>query len=170
MDVASQSLANGGNLQLWSSNGGDNQKFAFIPVGSGYVRITPVNSNKPADVSNSSTADGANVQQWRYTLGTNQQWRLEPISVNVRLQSYNYPDRYIRHSNYRAQIDANVTPVQDSQFKMVSGLTDSNGVSFESINFPGRFLRVRSNGEVWLDRTIARQLSKMMQPSAAWQD
>ncbi|WP_082614650.1 AbfB domain-containing protein [Paenibacillus sp. Soil787] len=152
LDVASQSLDNGGNLQLWSSNGGDNQKFAFIPVGSGYVRITPVNSNKPADVSNASTADGANVQQWRYALGTNQQWRLEPISVNVRLQSYNYPDRYVRHSSYRAQIDANVTPVQDSQFKMVAGLADSSGVSFESINFPGRFLRVRSNGEVWLDQ------------------
>lgn len=151
LDVAGQSLANGGNLQLWSSNGGDNQKFAFIPVGSGYVRITPVSSNKPADVDAASTADGANVQQWRYVLANNQQWRIEPLSVNVRLQSYNYPDRYIRHSNYRAQIDANVSPVQDSQFKMVAGLADSSGVSFESINFPGSYLRVRSNGEVWLD-------------------
>ncbi len=145
LDIASGSLDHGAKFQLWSSNSGDNQKFAFIPVGSGYHRITPVHSNKPADVEGVSTADGALIQQWRYLGATNQQWRLEPISVNVRLQSYNFPDRYVRHSNYRGQIDANVSPVQDSQFKMVTGLANSSGVSFESINFPGRYLRVRSN-------------------------
>lgn len=151
LDIASASLDHGAKFQLWSSNGGDNQKFAFLPVGSGYHRLTPVHSNKSADVDGISTADGALIQQWRYVLANNQQWRLEPISVNVRLQSYNFPDRYVRHSNNRGRIDANVSPAQDSQFKMVAGLTDSSGVSFESINFPGRFLRVRSNGEVWLD-------------------
>ncbi|MNL52713.1 Alpha-L-arabinofuranosidase B (ABFB) [compost metagenome] len=35
---------------------------------------------------------------------------------------------------------------------MVAGLADSSGVSFESANYPGRFLRVRTNGEVWLDQ------------------
>ncbi|HTG70372.1 MAG TPA: AbfB domain-containing protein [Candidatus Udaeobacter sp.] len=151
LDIASASLDHGAKFKLWTSNGGDNQKFAFIPVGSGYHRITPVHSNKPADVEGISTADGALIQQWRYVLGNHQQWRLEPISVNVRLQSYNNPDRYVRHSNYRGRIDANVSPVQDAQFKMVAGLADSSGVSFESINFPGRYLRVRSSGEVWLD-------------------
>ncbi|WP_228745243.1 AbfB domain-containing protein [Paenibacillus sp. S150] len=152
LDVASGSLNHGAKFQLWSSTGGNNQKFAFIPVGEGYYRITPVHSNKPADVVDLSTAEGALIQQWRYLLASNQQWRLEPLSVNVRLQSYNYPDRYIRHSSYRAQINDNVAPAQDAQFKMVAGLTDSNGVSFESVNLPGRFLRVRSNGEVWLDQ------------------
>jgi hypothetical protein len=151
LDVASQSLEHGAKFQLWSWNGGDNQKFAFIPVGGGYHRITPVHSNKPADVEGISTADGALLQQWRYVLGNNQKWRLEPISVNVRLQSYNFQDRYVRHSNYRGRIDANVSPAQDAQFKMVSGLANSSGVSFESINFPGRYLHVRSNGEVWVD-------------------
>lgn len=152
LDIASQSLDHGAKFQLWSSTSGDNQKFAFIPTGEGYYRITPVHTNKPADVVNNSTAEGALIQQWRYTLGANQQWKLEPISVNVRIQSYNFPDRYIRHSNYRGQLDANVSPVQDSQFKMVAGLTNTDGVSFESVNFPGYFLRVRSNGEVWLDQ------------------
>lgn len=152
LDIASQSLDHGAKFQLWSSTSGDNQKFAFIPTGEGYYRITPVHTNKPADVVNNSTAEGALIQQWRYTLGANQQWKLEPISANVRLQSYNFPDRYIRHSNYRGQLDANVSPVQDSQFKMVAGLTSTDGVSFESVNFPGYFLRVRSNGEVWLDQ------------------
>ncbi|XEC94420.1 RICIN domain-containing protein [Paenibacillus tarimensis] len=151
LDVANASHDHGAKFQLWSYHGGDNQRFAFIPTGGGNHRITPVHSNKPVDVDGISTADGALLQQWRYVLGGNQQWRLEPISVNVRLQSHNFPDRYVRHSNYRARIDANVSPVQDSQFKMVAGLADARGVSFESVNFPGRYLRVRTNGEVWLD-------------------
>ncbi|MDQ6417912.1 AbfB domain-containing protein [Paenibacillus sp. LHD-117] len=151
LDVASGSLAHGAGFQLWSGNGGDNQRFAFIPTGEGYFRMTPAHSNKPADVTGVSTAEGVPIQQWRYILGSHQQWRLEPVSVNVRLQSHNFTDRYIRHANYRARIDAAVSPVGDAQFKLVPGLTDANGVSFESVNFPGRFLRVRSNGEVWLD-------------------
>lgn len=35
---------------------------------------------------------------------------------------------------------------------MVTGLANAGGVSFESVNYPGRFLRVRASGEVWLDQ------------------
>ncbi|MBD0381863.1 AbfB domain-containing protein [Paenibacillus sedimenti] len=69
----------------------------------------------------------------------------------IRLQSHNFSTRYLRHAAYRARIDANVSPVADAQFRIVAGLTDSKGYSFESVNFPGRYLTVRSNGEVWLD-------------------
>lgn len=73
------------------------------------------------------------------------------IPAIVSLQSYNFPTNYLRHTGFKARIDPNVSPVQDRQFKMVAGLADATGVSFESANFPGRFLRVRSNGEVWVD-------------------
>ena len=73
-----------------------------------------------------------------------------PSGTVRRLRSYNY-NRYIRHQNFRARIDENPSPVQDSQFRVVAGLADASAVSFESVNFPGRFLRHRSNGEVWLD-------------------
>lgn len=73
-------------------------------------------------------------------------------SSTVRLQSHNITDRYVRHIEYRAQIDPNVSPAQDAQFRLVPGLAGSSGVSFESVNFPGHYLRVRSNGEVWLDQ------------------
>ncbi|MBW4080007.1 RICIN domain-containing protein [Paenibacillus sp. S150] len=152
LEVASGSLEHGAQFQLSNSTGEDNQKFAFIPTGEGYYRITPVHSNKPADVAGASTAEGAQILQWRYVLGSNQQWRIDPLSVNARLQSFNYPDRYLRHKNYRVQINTNINPAQDSEFKIVTGLMDTNGASFESINIPGYFLRVRSNGEVWLDQ------------------
>jgi hypothetical protein len=73
-----------------------------------------------------------------------------PTPGNVRrMQSYNYP-RYVRHQGFRARIDQTVTPIQDSQFRVVAGLAASNAVSFESVNFPGRYLRHRNN-EIWLD-------------------
>jgi hypothetical protein len=71
-----------------------------------------------------------------------------PATVR-RIQSYNYP-RYVRHQGFRARIDQTVTPIQDSQFRVVPGLASPGAVSFESVNFPGRFLRHRNN-EIWLD-------------------
>lgn len=59
-----------------------------------------------------------------------------------RLKSSNVPDRYLRHAGNVARIDAvPFDPYQDSQWRLVPGLADSAGVSFESVNFPGRYLR-----------------------------
>jgi hypothetical protein len=72
--------------------------------------------------------------------------------TTARFKSFNFQTRYIRHQGYRGRIDANVTPIQDSQFRVVAGLANSSAISFESVNFPGYYLRRRSNGEVWLDQ------------------
>jgi hypothetical protein len=59
-----------------------------------------------------------------------------------RLQSYNFTDRYVRHSNFDVRIDPNVSPLADSQFRIVPGLANSSGyVSIQSVNYPGYFLR-----------------------------
>jgi hypothetical protein len=59
-----------------------------------------------------------------------------------RIQSFNFQDRFVRHANFDVRIDPNVSPVQDSQFRLVPGLANASGyVSFESVNFPGYFLR-----------------------------
>ncbi|MGW0719885.1 family 43 glycosylhydrolase [Streptomyces sp. NPDC002778] len=69
----------------------------------------------------------------------------------IRLSSYNAPDRFIRHWEYRARIEANVAPLADSQFRTVTGLAGSGTVSLESANFPGYYLRHR-NYEVWVEK------------------
>ncbi|WP_285443847.1 AbfB domain-containing protein [Streptomyces sp. ISL-86] len=69
----------------------------------------------------------------------------------VQLSSYNYPDRYIRHWEYRAKLEADVTNLADSQFRTVPGLSGSGTVSLESANFPGYYLHSR-NGAVWVER------------------
>jgi hypothetical protein len=75
-----------------------------------------------------------------------------PDATNYsRFSSFNYPDRYIRHSNFTARIDANVSPVLDSQFRVVSGLASSTGISLESINFPGYFLKRNASNKIVLE-------------------
>ncbi|NGM13072.1 glycoside hydrolase family 43 protein [Verrucosispora sp. WMMA2044] len=58
-----------------------------------------------------------------------------------RIQAYTHQDRYVRHANYDVRIDANVSPAQDAQFRVVPGLADAGAVSFESVNYPGHYLR-----------------------------
>jgi hypothetical protein len=59
-----------------------------------------------------------------------------------RIQSYNAQDRYVRHANYDVRIDANVSPAQDAQFRIVPGLAGAAGtISFQSVNYPGYYLR-----------------------------
>ncbi|NUT98034.1 MAG: 1,4-beta-xylanase [Saccharothrix sp.] len=60
-----------------------------------------------------------------------------------RLQSYNFPDRYVRHANFDVRIDPNVTPAQDGQFRLVPGQVGTGTVSFQSVNYPGHYLRHR---------------------------
>jgi GH43 family beta-xylosidase len=78
-----------------------------------------------------------------------------PVSDGVtpyRYSSFNLPDRFIRHQNLRARLDANVANLADSQFRIVPGLAGSGTVSLESANNPGHYLR-HTNFEVWLDRS-----------------
>ncbi len=78
-----------------------------------------------------------------------------PVAEGItpyRLRSHNNTAHYVRHFNYRARLDTNVTLLADSQFRTVTGLTGAGTVSLESTNFPGYYLRKRSNNEVWIDQ------------------
>jgi GH43 family beta-xylosidase len=61
----------------------------------------------------------------------------------VRLRSHDLTTSFIRHYDFRARVEANVTNLADSQFRIVPGLAGSGTVSLESTNFPGYYLRHR---------------------------
>ncbi len=61
--------------------------------------------------------------------------------VKNRIQSYNFQTMFWRQTNYDARIDANVTPATDQYWQIVPGLADSNCISFQSVYFPGYYLR-----------------------------
>ncbi|MGP3920274.1 family 43 glycosylhydrolase [Nonomuraea sp. 10N515B] len=68
-----------------------------------------------------------------------------------RFRSYNFPDRFIRQVSFRGRIDADMTNLAESQFRIVTGLAGSGTVSLESTSNPGYYLRNR-NYEIWLDK------------------
>lgn len=74
--------------------------------------------------------------------------------------SRNIAGNVIRHQNSRGRIDpaGSVSPVDDANWTMVPGLAGA-GVSFQSKNFPTKYLRHRS-GEVWLDANDGSSLFK----------
>ncbi|WUR92762.1 family 43 glycosylhydrolase [Streptomyces sp. NBC_01262] len=77
-----------------------------------------------------------------------------PVADGVtpqRFSSYNYPDRFIRHWEFRAKIEAGVTNLADSQFRVVTGLAGTGTVSLEAANYPGYYLR-HKNFEVWVEK------------------
>ncbi len=76
LDAAAHGTANGTNVDQWTYNGGANQKWAVVNVGSGQIRVQGMESGRVLDVSGVSTADGANVQLWDYVYGPNQRWTL----------------------------------------------------------------------------------------------
>jgi hypothetical protein len=65
-----------------------------------------------------------------------------PNTAINRFQSYDFQDRYVRHANFDVRVDLTVSPDQDGQFRLRTGLADgSDTVSFESVNLPCYFLR-----------------------------
>ncbi len=76
LDVAGRATNAGANVQQWSYNGGNNQKWKVVDTGDGYYKLVSVNSGKVLDVSSAATYDGANIQQWDDTNGTCQRWQI----------------------------------------------------------------------------------------------
>ncbi|VUD62783.1 Glucan endo-1,3-beta-glucosidase A1 [Thalassocella blandensis] len=66
-----------------------------------------------------------------------------------RWEATNVAGAFIRHQDSRVKIGKNVNPLKDSRWQMVRGLT-GEGVSFQSENFPGQYLRHR-DGKVFID-------------------
>jgi hypothetical protein len=82
-----------------------------------------------------------------------------------RLQAFNDPNLFVRHAAYKGVLSTSpISPYVDSMWKAVPGLADSKGVSFESINFPGHFLR-RQGDEIVLAKSDG---STAFNPSATF--
>jgi len=98
----------------------------------------PLNAKHGSIVGISAAEHSALVSRW----GT-PSW--------VRLKSSNLPDYFVRHASNVGRLDPYpFDPYQDQLWRMVPGLADSAGVSFQSVNFPTRYLR-HANYAIRLD-------------------
>lgn len=75
LDVSGASKNDGGNVQIWESNGGLAQRWWIRSAGDGWYTLMPCNSALHLDIANGSGANGANVQQWSGNGSKAQRWR-----------------------------------------------------------------------------------------------
>jgi hypothetical protein len=83
LDVVNSSTAVGADINQWTYNGGNNQKWRIESVGGGYYRIVSVNSSKCVDVVGASTSDGAQINQYTCSGATNQSFTLQFLSSST---------------------------------------------------------------------------------------
>lgn len=79
MDVSGGNAQSGTNIQLYSANNTDAQRFIFIPIevlsnGGTYKIVSAVAEDMVLDVQGASTANGANVMLHPSNDGSNQRW------------------------------------------------------------------------------------------------
>ena len=82
LDVAGNSAGNGANIQIYTYNGANCQKFLLSKNSDGsYIFKTGVSGGKSAlEIANASKGSGANVQQWTLNGHPCQNWFLEPVA------------------------------------------------------------------------------------------
>ena len=74
LDINSGSMDNGGNVQLYQTNGTAAQRFYFEYDGAGYYTITNMGSGKVLDLSGAGIMPGTNVQQYVSNKTDAQKW------------------------------------------------------------------------------------------------
>ena len=78
------------------------------------------------------------------------------LPAGVSIRAYNWPNDYVDHFGFRLRVTQyreDAAWKAHASWHKVGGLAnDKTGVSFRSMSHPDRYIRVRDNGEVWLDR------------------
>lgn len=77
LDVNGASKSDGGNVQLYASNGSGAQAWKVTHDANGYIALTNISSGKVLDISGGSKSNGANVQQY----ASNNSWAQKWIAV-----------------------------------------------------------------------------------------
>ena len=76
LEVQRRSKADGGNVDLYTWNGGANQRWNISYLGNGVYKILNVNSSRSLDVQGAKLAYSVNIDQWTWKNSGNQRWNL----------------------------------------------------------------------------------------------
>lgn len=76
LDVYNSEMRNGANIQIWSNNTSEAQKFKLFRGTDGYYRIFHPYVGRSVDVSGASTANGTNIQLWEDNDTCAQKWAI----------------------------------------------------------------------------------------------
>lgn len=124
LDVSGGSSSNGANVQIYSSNATNAQRWRVSHDDKGYVTLQCVGSGKVLDVKSASGQSGANVQQYTSNGSDAQKWIIIPNGNGTyKVQSALWPERVLDITNGKM---ANKTNVQ---------LYASNGTDAQAFSF-----------------------------------
>lgn len=87
-DVAGGSAVKGANVQLYSTNDTNAQKFTVTEETSAHWSLQNANSGMYADVSGGTARNGQNVQQWSDNDSRAQRWKLTETGETVTIDGY----------------------------------------------------------------------------------
>jgi peptidoglycan/xylan/chitin deacetylase (PgdA/CDA1 family) len=96
LDIASASVKDGANVQLYAPNNTNAQKFTVATAGGTTVSIRNCHSEKAVSVKDSSSSNGTNVLQQTYQSSANQRFTLVPDGAGYfRIRSALSPATYL---------------------------------------------------------------------------
>lgn len=79
LDVTGESKDNHANIELWTSNNQNNQKYKIKRLENGYYEIVCGNSSKCLTVGNSYKENGANLEQYEFNNYNSQKWIIKSV-------------------------------------------------------------------------------------------
>lgn len=144
LDINQSSTSNGAAAILADLQTYLSQYWLLDPqaAGDNLVQLRNANSQLLLETTGQSTAEDATVGQWESNGGTHQSWwLLQPNTTQ--LTAIGFPERYASYRANGVWLEPSPAPESSSLFRIVSGLADGNAISFESINYPGNYLRHR---------------------------
>jgi len=83
LDDPGWSTATGVQMDIWTVNTGNNQKWVLTNLGNNVVKLVNAFSGLALEVKDGSTSNGAVVDQAAYTALTKQQWTLVKVSSGI---------------------------------------------------------------------------------------
>jgi hypothetical protein len=119
LDANASGTTNGTKVQIWTSNGGSNQKWTFTNMGSGWYKIQPSYSTTLSlEVNGAGEANGSTVDVWADVGQTNERWSVNAVTGGYELMPENAPGESL---NVSGNGTANGTNVQIWQWLNQSG-------------------------------------------------
>lgn len=151
MDVNGGTIANGTNIQGWTGNKSNAQKWLFIAVDGkqsipdGDYQIRNAAEFKfGADVSGNSTASGANVHLWTIGTGANQKWNVKYLGDGFYkiCATHTGMALNVQGAAFKGYPTIQQYPFTQGDAASMWMLKDAGNGSFYVVNKNGRFLDV----------------------------
>lgn len=104
LDIKGASDKSGTNIQLYTRNNSDAQKFGVTNYDDG-VQISCTLSGRCLDLANNQLKNGANIRQWEDNNSHAQRWDIVPDNKNVTVGGKEYPTYVIKSHGTNFAVD-----------------------------------------------------------------